>query len=231
MERIPERIHPTWHEHLQPLFDNVKMKMIRDELLPSYKFVPDGVDIFNVFKMDINRIKVVILGQDPYANGEAIGYSFAVKETVPIPKSLEVIRQEIITSKVERDSSVNIDSSKWRTLAHWRRQGVFLLNVALTTEWKNSGAHIGQWEWFTRDVIKTIASEVAPIWMLWGAKAQGFEQLIIQGDKQAKETILKAPHPAAGFYNNGVGKVFTGCNHFNICNKMLKEDKETIINW
>jgi uracil-DNA glycosylase len=240
MERIPEIIHPSWHEHLQPLFNDRKMLMLRDNILPKCKFYPSGLEIFKVFSMPIDQIRVVILGQDPYFNGSANGLAFAVTLRTPIPASLRIIKEEIINSKVERDTSVNIDSDKWKTLHHWTQQGVFLLNSALTVEVGSAGSHSGQWQWFTRDVISIISKHQRPVWMLWGSKAKSFNSYIFNYHKYDEKTGLirsplvnyglEADHPAAETYPGSKYK-FTGCNHFNLCNDLLKKQGKTIINW
>jgi uracil-DNA glycosylase len=228
-EPIPKIIHHSWHELLQPLFNNQKMQLLRRDILVKNPFYPAPEDIFRVFAMPVDRIKVVILGQDPYSRGEAIGFSFAVKETVKIPPSLEVIKQEIIRSKVERDTSVNIESSQWKTLRHWRQQGVFLLNTALTVERMNPGSHIGMWDWFTREVIKFISVKQPSIWLLWGAKAKAFKELAMTA---ANNYCVIGNHPAAQTRPENREKYpFVGNDHFIICNKLLKEKKQTIINW
>lgn len=245
MEKIPSYIDQSWHGYLQPLFDNPKMLLIRDKILIENKYYPNSTEIFNVFRMPIDKIKVVILGQDPYPNGEAIGYAFAVSSGTKIPGSLEVIRKEVINSKVERDTLYNIDSDKWRTLVGWRNQGVFLLNTALTVEWKNPDSHVGIWQWFTREVIRIISIYASPtIWLLWGSKAKAFQdsiarrfvignmKLFIEQFEPDKlhNYVLLANHPAAELYPDSKYK-FTGCNHFNLCNEILKKKKQNIINW
>lgn len=226
-ENIPVIINESWHELLQPLFNDPKMIRIKDEVLPNCKFYPEASRIFQVFAMPIDKIKVVILGQDPYSKGEAIGYSFAVNPPTKIPPSLEIIRKEIINSKVERDSNTPIDSDRWRTLAGWRQQGVFLLNTALTVERLNPGSHSMIWEWFTNKVIKIISTQASPIWLLWGAKAKGYKSII---PTEKTVYILEADHPAAETYPGSKYK-FSGCNHFNLCNKLLKSKHQNIINW
>jgi uracil-DNA glycosylase len=206
--------------------------MINKEILPKEPYYPEAADIFRVFAMPLDKIKVVILGQDPYSRGEANGFAFAVKESVKVPPSLEVIREEIIRSKVERDTSVNIESDQWKTLKHWRQQGVFLLNTALTVKRKEPGSHTGIWEWFTREVIRTIADKVGPVWLLWGARAQSFELFIATCNNHNNNVIIKGYHPAAQTRPENKDKYpFVGNNHFTLCNKALKERNQTIVNW
>lgn len=240
MEKIPEYIHPSWHQYLQPLFDDKKMIMIKNQVLPRCKFYPESDKIFRVFTMPIDKVKVVILGQDPYYNGSANGYAFAVNQSTAIPKSLDIIKKEIINSKVERDTYINIESAKWKTLHHWAEQGIFLLNTALTVEVGIAGSHTGQWQWFTREVVKIISREQQPVWMLWGAKAKSFKDYIFNYHQfKTEEGLIRSPntnygleadHPAAETYGNSKYK-FSGCNHFNICNEILRRQNKTIINW
>jgi uracil-DNA glycosylase len=230
--KIPDIIHESWHKHLQPLFDDVKMQKIKEDILPKISFYPESKNIFRVFSMPLDDIKVVILGQDPYPNGEAIGLAFAVSGDSQVPASLRVIRREIEETIPPPD--------KWKTLEHWQEQGVFLLNTALTVQAKNAGSHLGIWQWFTREVIKIISKESSCIWMLWGAKAQSFKEYIdkalvwsntssLASDFVECNIILEAPHPAAELY--GGKKKFSGCNHFKICNEILKLQNKPIINF
>jgi len=242
-EPIPQGIDESWHPYLQPLFDDNKMQLLRHDILPKCRFFPSPENIFKVFSTPIDKIKVVIIGQDPYINpGEATGLAFAVPASVNIPPSLKIIRDEIISEGVERDTYINIDSGKWKELTHWKQQGVFLLNSALTVEHHISGSHVGQWRWFTREVIRVIATQVKPVWMLWGAKATNFEAYIspkflisnkiedLPVSLGNLNPILKAPHPAAETYNTSNAK-FIGCDHFKLCNRLLKLQGKSIINW
>jgi len=245
MAKIPDVVHESWHKYLQPLFDDPKMDLLNTDILLRTAFYPAPEHIFRVFSMPFDKVKVVILGQDPYSRGEAIGYSFAVAEATKMPASLEIIRKEIISSKVERDSYINIDSPKWKTLQHWRQQGIFLLNAALTVEVRNPDSHLGYWHWFTRDVIKIISTYNNPVWIFWGSKARAFKEFVTNktdysvADFDAKiefprrkemNYYMMGNHPAAEAYPDSKYK-FTGCNHFNICNDILKAQGKTIINW
>lgn len=242
---IPKTIHESWHKHLQPLFDDVKMEKIRNGILSGIVFYPESNDIFRVFSMPLEDIKVVILGQDPYPNGEAIGLAFAVKEGTKLPGSLRVIKQEVYSS-LPLDSTADAVTplDNWETLEHWVKDGVFLLNTALTVESKQAGSHLQYWEWFTREVVKIISEQAKPIWLLWGAKAQGFKDYI--ADKYEvkcvdtgevlmdigfinSNLILTAPHPAAQLY--GGKQKFTGCGHFAKTNELLELRKLKKIDW
>lgn len=241
---LPPNIHPSWHQHLQPLFDDPKMNMIKNQLLPSCNFYPERHQIFRVFQMPITEIKVVVLGQDPYPNGEATGLAFGVRvyDYGKLPPSLKIIQKEIQQSNALQMFKKN-EGISWQTLEHWWKQGVFLLNTALTVEQKNAGSHLGQWQWFTREVIKIISTVQPCIWMLWGSKAKGFKDfidsnLIIKDKVEGEITtggpmfnyVLLGNHPAAEAYTNSEYK-FTGCNHFNLCNEILKAKNQLLIKW
>lgn len=255
MENLPDIIHPSWHKYLQPLFEDEKMKLIKYKILTSCNFYPASQDIFKVFSMPLEDIKVVILGQDPYPNGEAIGYAFAVNADTKTPASLRIIQKEILSTSKE-EGLLGGETGKWKTLKHWVDQGIFLLNTALTVERGNANSHTNYWQWFTKEIIKIISKEVSPIWMLWGAKAQGFRDYIgpnkcaypvstiksnITGEMEPTVDIafvkshntnmlLQAPHPAAELYSGGK-TTFSGCNHFNLCNEILELQGKEKINW
>lgn len=233
MEKLPQIIHSSWHEHLQPLFDDPKMALIKDSVLPAAKYYPERVQIFKVFSMPIDAIKVVILGQDPYAKvGQAVGLAFAVDNQCPMPASLNIVMNEI------KRSGAPMSPIGSRTLEHWVNQGVFLLNTALTVKAGDSGSHIKYWSWFTKEVIKIISIYGnKPVWMMWGAKAKAYIGMINlyykwRGDYKGSEYnyVLEADHPAAETYPDGKGK-FTGCNHFNICNDILHFKGQSKILW
>lgn len=252
MNPLPPIIHESWHEYLQSLFDDPKMQMLKDNISKKM-FYPPSELVFRVFKMPIDAIKVVIIGQDPYPQvGQAIGLAFAVNATTSTPKTLQVVLGEVLENTKGKPRDMNINEPRWRTLQHWVDQGVFLLNAALTVEANNSGSHANFWIWFTRLVVDVISHHHNTVWLLWGSKAQSFESYIYNKNvvgniKIIKETdsstiatidigkldsnfVLKAPHPVAETYNDTNPK-FTGCNHFNICNKILKLKGQTEINW
>ena len=206
-------IHESWNELFSEIRESGFIKEINK--LDPEKFYPARESVFNVFRMPLNEIKVVILGQDPYPQeNQAIGYAFAVSHNTKKPFSLRVIEKEI---------GHPID----KTLQEWREQGVFLLNTALTVEKWNAGSHIKVWKPFTERVISYISSHKSCIWMLWGKHAQEYEKFIVSDFYQ--QHILKGAHPAAEAY--GAGK-FTGCQHFTKTNEILSQEYNSlIINW
>lgn len=241
--KIPKTIHESWHEHLQPLFDDIKMSMVL-ETVSKERYYPEKQDVFKVFGMPLDKIKVVVLGQDPYPNGEATGLAFGVRPDKNTPKSLIIIKDEITNSiykEKEMFSQTNYpDIIHWKTLEHWWKQGVFLLNTALTVEAKKANSHSLIWQWFTREVVSLIAKKRQSIWMLWGTKAQAYESYILPHvtisdasipDLIPVNAVLKAPHPVAEAYDPTRTPRFTGCNHFVICNNILERNNQNKIVW
>lgn len=232
---LPELIHESWHKYLKPLFEIPSIETLKYIILPSIKFYPKSQDIFNVFRMPLDQIKVVILGQDPYPQeGQAIGYAFAVSEGTALPFSLKAIWKEVFDGLPPRKEGfieTYLKQPEAHTLTHWRNQGVFLLNTALTVEAGQPGTHLTQWSKFSEGVIRVIAENVNPIWMLWGVKAKAYGNVIRQHSIPWEHTyILEAGHPAAEAHNPGHGG-FYGCRHFNKANEILKQQNKEPIRW
>ena len=228
MEQLPSIIHESWHPFLQPIFDtDFALQIIKNQILPTNNFYPEKHNIFRVFSMPMQDIKVVILGQDPYPNvNQAIGYAFAVYKECTMPASLRIIAKEV----ADEGFGIEVDLRDWKTLQHWTNQGVFLLNTALTVEKKKAGSHIDLWKSFTRQVIEVISKEVNPIWLLWGAKAHSFIPYIQKGTDLVNH-IVTAPHPAAETYSGGKAG-FYGSDCFSYVNLILQEEKnKNVIKW
>lgn len=231
---IPVIIHPSWIPHLTPLFDLPSMHKLHDEILIYGTFYPQPENIFRVFKMPLNEIKIVLLGQDVYCNPkQANGLAFSINPEVSLTKSLQIIRQEL------RNESYMLEDrrlSEWQTLFHWVDQGIFLLNSALTCKRGESNSHRQYWEEFMKGVIHIIATEVKPIWLLWGtnARAMGWEIFEHHEEGRIRGSIenrtMSASHPVNESRKPGHGG-FYGCNHFKKVNDLLMENNKTIINW
>lgn len=182
---------------------------------------PKGKSIFSAFeKCPFDKLKVVILGQDPYPTpGHAHGLCFSVPDTVkPLAKSLQNIFKEI-------ESDLGIPTPKTGNLERWAEQGVFLLNTVLTVNafQPNSHKNFG-WETFTDHVIQTISNEhTGIVFLLWGSQAQAKASLI----DRSKHHILFAPHPSPLSAYRG----FFGCKHFSKTNELLALQNKTTINW
>lgn len=182
---------------------------------------PPQKDIFNAFAFTpFDRVKVVIIGQDPYQTpGYAMGLSFSVNVGVEIPRSLKNIYKELST---DIPGFVIPDHGN---LIPWARQGVLLLNSVLTVEKGESNSHQHQgWEEFTDGVIKAINDKCENIvFMLWGKPAQ---QKGAQIDTY-KHCVLKTAHPSPLSASRG----FFGCHHFSAANKYLVLHHKKPVDW
>ena len=203
------------------------MKELRKFLLSEKKsgkqIFPPGREIFTAFNMvSLERVKAVIIGQDPYHGfGQAHGLSFSVKKGQQIPPSLQNILKEI-----EEDLGLaNLLRSGRGDLSGWADQGVLLINSVLTVEANRAASHRNRgWEQFT-DVVLQRLSEVKKglVFMLWGSYAQSKESLI----DLKKHYVLSAPHPSPLSAHKG----FFGCRHFSKTNQYLSEMGYSAIDW
>ena len=178
----------------------------------SYTIYPSKNQIFAAFDhCELDRLKVVVLGQDPYhGEGQANGLCFSVSEGIKPPPSLVNIFKEI-----QNDLGIQIPKSG--NLERWAKQGVLLLNATLTVRANAPGSHQNKgWEQFTDEVIRTLSnSKENLVFILWGAFAQKKEVLI----DAKKHFILKAAHPSPFSAYKG----FLGCGHFSKTNEYLKK--------
>ena len=218
------QLEPSWLAVLQEEFDKPYMRALKAFLQEQKRegrvIYPPGKDIFNAFNSTpFDRVKVVILGQDPYHGpGQAHGLCFSVLPGVPFPPSLLNIFKEI-----ERNLGVPIPSHG--CLQAWAEQGVLLLNATLTVEQGRAGAHQGKgWETFTDKAIEALNRERAGlVFLLWGSYAQKKGALI---DKQ-KHLVLQSAHPSPLSAHRG----FLGNSHFSKTNAWLEEQGKTPIDW
>jgi uracil-DNA glycosylase len=181
---------------------------------------PIQKNIFRAFDdCPFEKVRVVILGQDPYANeGQAIGRAFAVSGSTDIPPSLKNIFKE-----VQHDYPSHLMPEP--TLESWAKQGVFLLNTTLTVAdgQFNSHANIGWKEAVTIPTLKKLSAERKHlVFMLWGAHAKSFECFL----DQQRHRVLKAAHPSPRSVRH-----FQGCGHFGKANKYLSEHGIVKIVW
>jgi len=223
MEKVSPIIHPSWKELLinefeSPYFWELK-KFLVEEKKKNIVF-PPGKLIFNAFdQTPFDKVKAVILGQDPYhGTGQAHGLCFSVPYGVEPPPSLVNIFKEL-------HSDLGIPVPNHGNLESWAKQGVLLLNATLTVCKDRAGSHQGKgWEKFTDSVIQKISEKKeSVVFLLWGKYAQAKGNLI----DNEKHHILTAPHPSPLSVHSG----FFGCRHFSRTNKILTENGETPINW
>lgn len=218
------QIDDSWKIALADEFDKPYFKELRQFLATEKQsgktIYPPGSLIFNAFNSTpFDKVKVVILGQDPYhGDGQAHGLCFSVQYGVKPPPSLVNIYKEL-------KSDVGFEIPAHGNLQKWTEQGVFLLNAMLTVEANQPASHQKKgWEEFTNAVIQKLSKERSGlIFMLWGNFAQQKAVLI----DETKHTILKAAHPSPFSAYNG----FFGCKHFSKTNEILKAKGEEEIDW
>lgn len=218
------KIEAGWKEVLKQEFNKPYFLQIvtflRTEKMAGKNIYPPGSLIFNAFNTTpFEKVKVVLLGQDPYhGKGQAHGLSFSVQEGVPPPPSLINIFKEL-----HNDTGVPIPISG--NLIHWAAQGVLLLNASLTVRANEPMSHakLG-WADFTDAVIKKISDKKENVvFLLWGKFAQEKQVLI----DEMKHCVLKAAHPSPFSANNG----FFGCHHFSKTNEYLVSNGIDPIDW
>ncbi|MBR3254317.1 uracil-DNA glycosylase [Candidatus Saccharibacteria bacterium] len=215
-------MHESWRPFLKSEFEKPYFKDLAAFLHDEYEhktIYPKKSLVFSAFATDLNEVKVVILGQDPYHTpGAAEGLAFSVPNSQPIPPSLINIYKEI-------DDDIGHHNNKTGSLRNWQKQGVLLLNTVLTVEAHRAGSHRGKgWEIFTTEVIKYLNAERPHlVFILWGRDARNKKSLI----DASKHLILESPHPSplsayAGFFGN---------HHFSKTNDFLKQHGMKPIEW
>lgn len=194
-------------------------KFIKEEYNTKVIY-PPADDIFNALHLTpLSKVKVLILGQDPYHNeGQAHGLCFSVKPEVDIPPSLENIYKEL-----KDDLGCKIPNNGY--LVKWAEQGVLMLNTVLTVRAHQANSHQGRgWEQFTDAIINAVNAQDRPIvYMLWGRPAQSKIPMLTN----PKHLILKAPHPSPLSAYRG----FFGCKHFSQANAFLEKNGIEPIDW
>ncbi len=215
-------MHESWKPFLKTEFEKPYFKELSEFLHAEYDtktIFPPKQLVFSAFATDLNDVKVVILGQDPYHTpGAAEGLAFSVPPKQPIPPSLINIYKEI-------DNDVGRHANTTGSLRNWQKQGVLLLNTVLTVEAHKPKSHSGKgWEVFTTEVIKYLNTTRAHlVFILWGRDARNKKSLIDAG----KHLVLESPHPSplsahAGFFGN---------HHFSKANAFLKNNGLKPIVW
>jgi uracil-DNA glycosylase len=218
------RLDPSWKNRLEGDFAQPYMISLRQFLLEGKGsgavIYPPGDLIFNALNSTpFDKVKVVILGQDPYHGpGQAHGLCFSVQDGVPLPPSLLNIYKEL---EVDLGSSRPVGGN----LQHWAEQGVLLINAVLTVERGRAGAHQGKgWEKFTDRIVSELnESRDGLVFMLWGSYAMKKGAMIDCG----RHLVLTAPHPSPLSAHRG----FFGCRHFSKANTWLEQHGQSPINW
>ena len=219
------KIHPSWKSILKDEFNKPYFQQLvtflKTEKAQGKIIYPPGPLIFNAFNQTpFEKVKVIILGQDPYHGpGQAHGLSFSVPAGIKPPPSLMNIFKEI-----ESDIGVKMPEG-YGNLMHWAEQGVLLLNASLTVRQSEPNSHAAfGWMEFT-DAVITQLSEMKKglVFLLWGKFAQSKQSLI----DETKHHVLKAAHPSPF----SVDKGFYGCKHFSKTNELLMLDGQSPIDW
>ena len=217
------KIEESWREALAPEFEKPYFASLSQRLhaekAAGKQIYPPGGQIFKAFELcPLPKVKVVILGQDPYHGyGQAMGLSFSVPDGVPAPPSLKNIFKEI-------EDDLGVKMSGRPNLEKWARQGVLLLNAVLTVRAGEPTSHsaIG-WQEFTDAVIRCISEKrEGVVFMLWGNYARSKAPLI----DPYRHTILQAAHPSP--LARGA---FFGCRHFSQANAILRSEGLEPIDW
>lgn len=218
------RLEESWKARLEDEFSQPYMENLRQFLLERKRagtaIYPPGNLIFNALdSTPFDRVKVVILGQDPYHGpGQAHGLCFSVRDGVELPPSLRNIYQELSDDLGCRPPASG-------DLRGWAGQGVLLLNAVLTVERGRAAAHQGKgWERFTDRVVAELnANRSGLVFMLWGSYAMKKGAAI---DRQ-RHLVLTAPHPSPLSAHRG----FFGCRHFSKANAWLEKQGQEPIRW
>ena len=218
------QLENSWKKHLLHSFSEpymLKLKaFLSSEFKQKKKIFPPGEKYFEAFNCTpFKKVKVVLLGQDPYHGlGQAHGLSFSVPKGVSPPPSLRNIYQEL-------KQDLNIPICSHGHLKAWAEQGVLLLNSTLTVLEGRAASHRGKgWEEFTDKVIEILnEKKEALVFLLWGSSAQKKGAIV----DSKKHCVLKAPHPSPLSAHLG----FLGCGHFSKTNAYLKTKGKEPIDW
>lgn len=213
----------SWDEILKEEFEKEYYLNLREFLKSEYNthtIYPHMNDIFNSLKYaDYKNLKAVIIGQDPYHEpGQAHGLAFSVQKGTPIPPSLQNIYKEL-------QSDLGITPASHGELTSWAKQGVLLLNNALTVRRGQANSHRGKgWEQLTDAIIRKVNEKPEPVvYILWGANAREKTKLI----NNPNHLVLTAAHPSPLSAHNG----FFGCKHFSKANEFLRSKGVGEIDW
>lgn len=218
------RIHPTWHEALAAEWDKPYFVALTDFVRAEYasgrQIFPPASRIFAAFDAcPFDKVKVVILGQDPYHDvGQANGLCFSVNPGVPMPPSLVNIFREV---NADTGAPVPADGD----LSRWAAQGVLLLNSTLTVAAHSAGSHQRRgWEEFTDEVVMRLANDRSGlVFLLWGSYAIRKGAFI----DRTRHLVLTSPHPSPLSAHRG----FFGNHHFSQANAYLVHEGKTPIEW
>ena len=223
-----DKIHKSWYPFMESALLHAPIIHLFEKVLPNCTFLPAKKDIFNVFEMALQDIKVVIIENEPYHLPD--------KTDV---KRLEHIAKEALSSDYDNCFWVELEGNKHYAVKpeDWYHQGVFSLNTALTVERFIPGSHLSYWRFFCAAVVEYISLNHTCLWVMWGQWANRFQ---IQGnriptygyDRQSLESIPmddKAHYIISG--PQPTDKNFIGCDNFYFVNKILGKQGKTPVVW
>ena len=222
-DAVPE----SWRAAIEPLLATREARALggflkAEEEAGKRIYPPRGQRLRALELTPLDQVRVVILGQDPYHGpGQAHGLSFSVPEGVRIPPSLLNIYKEI-------ESDLGLPRGNHGNLESWARQGVLLLNNALTVEAGRAGSHQNMgWEAITDAAVAAVAARAEPaVFLLWGSHARN-KAARVPALKDGRHLVLTAPHPSPLSAHSG----FLGCKHFSKANAFLEAQGHRGIDW
>jgi len=213
--------HLSWVMELRGIINTEKFKRLGGFVANRRRetnVFPSSDNVFRVLELAIDKVKVVVIGQDPYHDNNADGLAFSSATGEFPPSLLKIIEQ------VQEDYSSSFNSTLYGSLQHWADEGVFLMNKVLTVEHSARSHYNKGWEEFTGEIIKAISRKrINIVYMLWGKEAQEYEKYI-----NPNNLILKAVHPAYACYNK-IRWENEQC--FFKCNEYLIKNNIEPINW
>ena len=224
---LSETVPESWRGVLEPVLGSAKSGALaefleREEGSGKAVYPPRGQRLAALELTPLEAVKVVILGQDPYhGDGQAHGLSFSVQDGVRVPPSLVNIYKEL-------ESDLGLPRAAHGNLSNWARQGVLLLNAALSVEEGKPASHQGKgWEEITDAVIAAVAARQEPcVFLLWGNHARK-KAASVPGLMNSHHLVLTAPHPSPLSAHAG----FLGCRHFSQANAFLEKQGRGAVDW
>ena len=220
-------VPPSWRSALDPVLRTTEARRLGGFLQTEEEhgkiiYPPRGSRLRALELTPLDEVRVVILGQDPYHGpGQAHGLAFSVPEDVRVPPSLANIYKEL-------EADLGVPRRANGNLEGWARQGVLLLNNALTVEAAQAGSHQNRgWEAITDAAVAAVARREAPtVFMLWGSHARR-KAARVEDLQNGLHLVLTAPHPSPLSAHSG----FLGCGHFSKANDFLERHGRGVIDW
>ncbi len=224
---LSETVPESWRAALGPVLASARSRSLGEflggeEAAGKAIFPPRGQRLAALELTPLDRVKVVILGQDPYHGaGQAHGLSFSVQQGVKVPPSLVNIYKEL-------EADLGLPRAAHGNLTGWARQGVLLLNAALSVEEGKAASHQGKgWEEITDAVVAAVAAKQEPcVFLLWGNHARK-KAASVPGLMNSHHLVLTAPHPSPLSAHAG----FLGCRHFSQANAFLEKQGRGAVDW